>query len=70
MNNVIQKILEHKETETIFNYVLNKLYTEGPVSTTVLEILSYLYIYEKESFEKHNDKILKYMGVNYKDVPV
>lgn len=70
MKDVINKIINHKETEKIFNYVLNKLYIDGPISTTVLEILSYLYIYENESFEKYNNQILKYMGVHYKNVPV
>lgn len=70
MNNVIQKIIEHQEIDSIFNYVITKLYTEGPVSTTVLEILSYLYIYENETFQKYNNQVLKYMGVHYKNVPV
>ena len=70
MNNVIQKIIEHQEIDSIFNYAITNLYTDGPISTTVLEILSYLYIYENETFQKYSNKILKYMGVYYKDVPV
>lgn len=70
MNNVIQKIIEHQEIDSIFNYAITNLYTDGPISTTVLEILSYLYIYENETFKKYSNKILKYMGVYYKDVPV
>ena len=70
MNNVIQKIIEHQEIDSIFNYAITKLYTDGPISTTVLEILSYLYIYENETFQKYSNQILKYMGVHYKNVPV
>lgn len=70
MNNVIQKIIEHQEIDSIFNYVITKLYTDGPISTTILEILSYLYIYENTTFQKYSNQILKYMGVHYKNVPV
>lgn len=70
MNNIIQKIIKHQEIDSIFNYVITKLYTDGPISTTVLEILSYLYIYDNETFQKYNNQILKYMGIHYKNIPV
>lgn len=67
MNNVIQRIINHDNLDEIFNYALNKLFSEGPNDTTVLEILTYLSIYAPEEFKKYENTILKYMCLNYKD---
>ena len=67
MNNVIQRIINHDNLDEIFNYVLSKLFSEGPNDTTVLEILTYLSIYAPEEFKKYENTILKYMCLNYKD---
>ena len=69
MNNLIEKIMTHKEIRMIFNEVLDNLYKRGPISGTDMEILSYLNVYEKEEFEKYSDRILKYMGIHFKSIP-
>jgi len=66
MNNLIKRIINGEDTNIIFNYVLDRLYKNGPVSVSDLEILSYLQLYQGEVFEKHKDSILNYMGVFYK----
>lgn len=68
MKNLISNIIESKNINNVFLYVLENLYKNGPVSTTDMEILSYLKLYETEEFEIHQDMILNYMGVFYKDV--
>lgn len=70
MNNIIKRIINGHEVDEIFEYVLSRLYKEGPTSVTVLEIVTYLYIYQKQKFAIYSNQILKYMGINYKDVPV
>ena len=69
MKNVISQIVLHKSTHDIFKYVLNNLYTKGPISVTDMEILSYLNLYEPVEFLKFSNDILKYMAVYYKDIP-
>ena len=68
MKNLISNIIELKDTNDIFSFVLGNLFKNGPVSTTDMEILSYLKLYNSEEFETHQDKVLNYMGVFYKDV--
>lgn len=66
MKNIISKIIAGKEKEQIFEYVLNNLYQNGPVDITDMEILCYLSIYFPEDFRLYENRILKYMGLNYK----
>lgn len=66
MNNIIYNIINGIEIDDIFQYAINHLYRYGPVSTTILEILSYLSVYSPEKFSQYSNQILKYMGVNYK----
>ncbi|SFF90615.1 DEAD/DEAH box helicase [Sunxiuqinia elliptica] len=68
MNNLISNIMQSDKTEDVFSYVLDNLYKTGPVSTTDMEILSYLKLYNPEKFEAHQDMILNYMGVFYKNI--
>lgn len=68
MNNVILKIISQEDIDKTFIYVLNNLYKNGPVSTTDMEILSYLALYSPSNFEEYNSSILNFMGVFYKDV--
>lgn len=69
MKDMIKKIMAGEDIESAFRYVLNELYTNGPVSTTVMEILSYLRLYQAEKFQEYEDQILQYMALFYKDVP-
>jgi superfamily II DNA/RNA helicase len=67
MNNLISNIINGENNDEVYSYVLNNLYKTGPVSTTDMEILSYLKLYDSETFTTHENKILNYMGVFYKN---
>lgn len=69
MKDMIKKIMAGEEIGAAFQYVLQELYTNGPVSTTVMEILSYLRLYRPEEFSAYEDQILQYMALFYKEVP-
>ncbi|PKV48867.1 helicase-like protein [Aquimarina sp. MAR_2010_214] len=68
MKNLISNIIESKNINGVFSYVLENLYKNGPVSTTDMEILSYLKLYNPEEFEIYQDRVLNYMGVFYKNI--
>lgn len=68
MKEVIKNIINRNQIYEVFDYVINNLYTKGPVDGTDMEILSYLALYCPNEFEIYKDKILNYMGVFYKDV--
>lgn len=69
MKDVIKNIIENKNIDKIFSYVLSKLYKNGPVEITDMEIISYLSLYQSEKFELYKNSILNYMSVFYKNVP-
>jgi superfamily II DNA/RNA helicase len=66
MNDLIKKIIVGDEIENIFFYVLDRLYKNGPVSVTDMELLSYLKLYQAETFDNYRNSILNYMAVFYK----
>jgi len=66
MTDLIKKIIAGEEIDVVFNYVLDRLFKTGPVSVSVMEIISYLQLYHPEKFETYKDSILNYMGVFYK----
>ncbi|MEP5255479.1 MAG: DEAD/DEAH box helicase [Winogradskyella arenosi] len=68
MNNLIANIIQSDDIGDIISYVLDRLYKNGPQSTTDMEILSYLKLYQAEEFNIHETRALNYMGVFYKDV--
>lgn len=68
MKDLIKNIIEGKDIENIFRYVITNIYKNGPTDITDLEILCYLWVYQKEIFNNYQDRILKYMGLNYKNV--
>lgn len=68
MKNLISNIIESKNINDVFSYVLENLYKNGPVSTSDMEILSYLKLYNPEEFEVYQDRVLNYMGVFYKNI--
>lgn len=67
MNELISKIKAGEDIDNIFSYVLDNIYKKGPVSTTDMEILSYLMLYQPEKFEIHKNSILNYIAVFYKE---
>ena len=68
MKELIKKIMQGEEIDSIFEYVISNIFRNGPCSETDMEILCYLLIYQKEKFEVYQNSILKYMGLNYKDI--
>jgi len=66
MTDLIKKIIAGEEIDVIFNYVLDRLFKNGPVSVSDMEIISYLQLYHPEKFETYKDSILNFMGVFYK----
>lgn len=67
MKNLIRQIRNLSDVTDIFEYVVDRLFKYGPVTTSDLEILSLLKLYHPKTFEKHNTAILNYMGVFYKN---
>ena len=67
MNNLIQKIIEGEEIEQIMECVVSDIYKNGPDSITYMEVLCYLSIYQSDQFIKWQNRILKYMGLYYKN---
>ena len=68
MNNAIKNIIGAENIGEIVSFVLDRIYKNGPVSTTDMEILSYLKLYKPEEFNLHQERVLHYMGLFYKDV--
>src|SRR5690554_3551303 len=68
MKNVIKNIISSEDIGDVVSFVLDRIYKNGPVSTTDMEILSYLKLYRPDEFKIHQKRVLNYMGVFYKDV--
>lgn len=67
MKDSIKNIISGIDIEKYFQYLLDSLYTNGPISVSDMEILSYLQLYHSENFENYKDSILNSMGVFYKE---
>lgn len=67
MKNLIQNIIDGNNLDAIFNETLNRIYENGPISITDMEILSYFKIYQEPFFNSHLDTIINYLAVFYKD---
>lgn len=67
MNNVIAQIINGNNLEEIYCYARDSLYKDGPVSSTTLEILSYLKLFTPEFFASVENEVLSIMGVYYKN---
>lgn len=68
MKDLIKNIISSEDIGEVVSYVLDRIYKNGPVSTTDMEILSYLKLYKPEAFKIHQERVLNYMGVFYKDI--
>lgn len=66
MKNVIRQIIDHENLEEIYKCAQESLFMDGPVSSTTLEILSYLKLFAPEFFSTVQDEVLSLMGVFYK----
>jgi ATP-dependent RNA helicase DOB1 len=67
MKDLIKNIQNNVDIDKIFAFVLNRLYRNGPVSVTDMEILTYLSLYRPEEFQIHKNSILNYMAIFYKE---
>ncbi len=67
MNNLISKIISGNNLEEAYSFSIQKLFSEGPTSVTVLEILSYLAKYQDDFFSSKEHEVLNLMGLFYKD---
>lgn len=68
MRNAIKNIIDAEDIGDFVSFVLDRIYMNGPVSTTDMEILSYLKLYKPQEFDLHQERVLNYMGLFYKDV--
>lgn len=68
MKEAIKNIIDSEDIGDIISFVLDNIYKNGPVSTTDMEILSYLKLYKPVEFSLHQERVLHYMGLFYKDV--
>lgn len=64
--NVIKRIREGKDLETIAAYAREQVFKNGPKDTLVLEILSYLKLFQPSFFEKFECEIIETMGLFFK----
>lgn len=64
--NLISRIRDGKDLDEILLYARNEIFNNGPVDTVVLEILSYLKLYQKEYFEEFESDIISTMGLFFK----
>lgn len=68
MQDLISKIINGRDVEKICKQIISNLYQNGPNNSTDMEILCYINIYQPEIFDKYKNLILKYMGLNYKNI--
>lgn len=66
MKNAIKKILSGENSESILNETIDKIYKEGPVNISDMEILAYYATYKPQLLESKLDTLLLYMGMYYK----
>lgn len=66
IKNAIRQIVQGENLELMLNETLERIYSDGPIHVTDMEILSYFSMYRKDFLEESIDKILLYMGMYYK----
>lgn len=64
--NIIKKIRDGKQLEEIALFARNCIFRDGPKDTLVLEILSYLKLFQPTFFEKFEDELIETMGLFFK----
>ena len=63
---LIEDIIYNNNVESILSQAINHIYTNGPISTTDMEVLSYISIYQPDLFSKHLSTIINYLAIFYK----
>lgn len=66
MNEIIKKIIINEDVDNIINYTINQLYKNGPTDNTLMEIISYLKLFQAEKFNEIEQDIIEIMGIFYK----
>lgn len=65
--NIIEKIQSGKDLNLIVDYVKSEIYRNGPNSAEVLEIISYLKLFQSEFIKKDEQEIIEMMGLFFKN---
>lgn len=65
--NLIKKIRDGKDICEIVAYARNQIFQNGPKDTVVLEILSYLKLFQPTFFEEFECELIETMGLFFKD---
>ena len=63
---LIEDIIYNNNVESILSQAINHIYTNGPISTTDMEVLSYISIYQPDLFSKHLSTTINYLAIFYK----
>lgn len=66
IHNAIKNILSGDKAEHILNETIDKIYKDGPVDISDMEILAYYATYKPHLLDSKIDKLLLYMGMFYK----
>lgn len=65
--NIIKKIKDGKDLEKIAAYAREQIFQNGPKDTIVLEILSYLKLFQPSFFETFESDLIETMGLFFKN---
>lgn len=65
--NIIKRIREGKDLDNIAAYSRSQIFKNGPKDTIVLEILSYLKLFQPEFFQEFECEIIETMGLFFKN---
>ena len=66
VSNRISDIRDGQNLEENLDYAKGRLFTDGSVNTSVLEILSYLKLFQHDFFKEHEIEIIEMMGLFFK----
>lgn len=61
--NLIAKIRNGEDLEQIIDYAKSEIYKNGPNSSTILEIVSYIKLFQPEFFKNYEQEIIATMGL-------
>ena len=64
--NIIAKIRKGTDLEQIINHVRDEIYKNGPNNSVILEIISYLKLFQPKYFHKFEQDIIEIMGLFFK----
>lgn len=64
--NLIRRIKDGENLSEIAHYALECLYRDGPIDTVVLEIISYLKIFQPDFFATVENDVIEIMGLFFK----